>query len=149
MTQRGGIERLSEQLSELFEDLWRGPRLAAHTSGFRPRVDIYVTTEPRELTIVAELAGLEPDDLQLALAGDILVVSGSRDHVDASERGPVSWYQAEIARGPFEWRVRLPANADPEAARATYDRGLLTIVLPLSAEAPSRVPVTIRITTVR
>lgn len=143
------MERLSEQLTELFEDLWRGPHLAAHASGFRPHVDIYVTDDPSELTIIAELAGLEPDDLQLALAGDVLIVSGSRDHVDASARGRVSWYQAEIARGPFEWRVRLPANADPKAARAVYERGLLTIVLPLSAAAPSRVPVAIRITTVR
>lgn len=145
MAGRHGFERLQEQLDELFEDLWRGPRFATRGAGFRPRVDIYVTEEPRELTIVVELAGLEEDELELTLLGDALVVAGSRDHV-GSERGrTISWYQAEIARGPFEWRVRLPANADPCGARATYANGLLTIVLPLTAEAPPVGPVSIPI----
>jgi len=146
---RGGIERLHEQLNEIFEDLWRGPRFATRGSGFRPRVDIYVTDDPSELTIVVELAGLDPDDLRLTLAGDILIVSGARDHVGADTDRQISWYQAEIARGPFEWRVRLPANADPDAALATYASGLLTIVLPLAAKAPPQGPVVIRVTTVR
>jgi HSP20 family protein len=140
------MKRLSEQLDELLDDLWRGPRFAARASSFRPRVDIYSTEDPSELTIVVEVAGLEPGDLDLTLDGDLLTVFGRRDHVTADDRGSVSWYQAEISRGPFEWRVRLPANADPAGARAGYTNGLLTIVLPLASTAAPRAPVAIPVT---
>lgn len=149
MAGRHGMERLSEQLEELFEDLWRGPAFATRPSGFRPRVDIFVTEEPPELTLVLELAGIEPGELELTLAGDTLVVSGRRDHVGADGCSALTWYQAEIARGPFEWRVRLPDNADAGSARATYVNGLLTIVLPLVAARPPRGPVAIPITPAR
>lgn len=149
MVGRYRVQGLQEQLDELFEDVWRGPRLATRPTGFRPRVDVYVTEEPRELTIVLELAGLDPENLELTLIGDLLVVAGSRDHVGTDCDCTISWYQAEIARGPFEWRVRLPANADPSASRATYANGLLTIVLPLAATPPPRGPVSIPIASTR
>jgi HSP20 family protein len=139
---RRNIARLQTELDELFEDLWRGPWFTGQRTGFRPRVDLYVTGDPPELTIVVELAGVDPADVSLVVAGDILAVSGHRGLEPGSEC-TASWYQVEIPRGHFERRVRLPANADAAAARASYSRGLLTIVLPLAPRSTAREPVPI------
>lgn len=149
MAPRRDIERFQAELDELFEDLWRGPRFAGHRSGFRPHVDIFVTEDPAELTIVAELAGVDPEEVGLVVAGDKLVISGRRGRVGPDPEHTVSWYQAEIARGHFERRVRLPANADAAAARASYARGLLTIVLPLAPRHVAEGPVAIHVKAAR
>jgi HSP20 family protein len=141
---RRDIKRLQTELDELFEDLWRGPWFTGQRSGFRPRVDTFVTGDPAELTIVVELAGVDPADVSLVVAGDILVVSGHRRLGPGSEC-TASWYQVEIARGHFERRVRLPANADAAAAHATFTRGLLTIVLPLTPRSSAEQPVAIQV----
>jgi HSP20 family protein len=142
VARRRDIERLQTELDELFADLWRGPWFAGQRTGFRPRVDTYMTGDPPELTIVVELAGVDPAEVSLVVAGDLLVVSGHRELGPGSEC-PASWYQAEIPRGHFERQVRLPANANGEAARASYARGLLTIVLPLAPRSAALEPVPI------
>jgi HSP20 family protein len=146
---RRDIERLQEELDELFESLWQRPRFAGHRLGFRPRVDTFVTDDPPELTIVVELAGVSPEDVHVAVAGDALVVSGRRAPCGPASSCEVSWHQLEIPSGHFERRVRLPESADPEGARATYERGLLTIALPLTAQPPPEGPVAIKVETSR
>ena len=45
------------------------------------------------------------------------------------------YHQMEIEYGAFERRVTLEEDVDPEGAEATYERGLLTVVMPL-AQSP-------------
>jgi HSP20 family molecular chaperone IbpA len=42
----------------------------------------------------------------------------------------------EIEDGPFQRRITLAEDVDPNGGEATYDRGLLTIVLPLAPKPP-------------
>jgi HSP20 family protein len=52
----------------------------------------------------------------------------------------------EIDYGSFRREVALPEPVDTSAARASYERGLLTIVLPLArpARESTRVPIEVR-----
>ena len=38
----------------------------------------------------------------------------------------------EIEYGSFQRRIALAEDVDPERAEATYERGLLTVVMPLA-----------------
>ncbi len=125
------FDRLQEEVEELFAELWRGPRLAAHRPGFRPHVDTFRTDEPPELRIVVDLAGVDPEEVEIVVAGRELVISGVRRRPGPDPACRPSYYQMEIEHGPFRRRIRLPDDADPSGARATYQRGLLTVVLPL------------------
>jgi HSP20 family molecular chaperone IbpA len=49
----------------------------------------------------------------------------------------------EIDYGPFERRIALDEPVDSEAADATYERGLLTIRLPVTKRAAGPVRVTV------
>jgi HSP20 family protein len=144
VARRREISRLHDEIEELFADLWMVPRFSGLRTGFRPPVDCFRTDDPAELTVVVELAGIDPAAVQLVAAEQELVVSGERRRPRPGQR--LSYYQMEIEYGPFQRRVSLPDDADTSQARASYKDGLLTIVLPIRPRPPlpARVSIPLR-----
>jgi HSP20 family protein len=139
MPRRTDIDRLTSEMEELFADLWYH-RLGPQRAGFRPRVDVYRTENPTVLHVVAELPGIDPSQVELAINEGVLVISGRRQRQGEGRR----YEHIEIDYGPFERRIAIGDRFDPEAAEAAYQNGLLTIALPLRTRrsGPVRVPVT-------
>lgn len=127
------MERLRDELEQLFGELWRGPRFAGARPGFRPAVDVFKTEDPLELNVVVELAGVDPDSVHLVLHERTLAIAGVRPRPQPS--CPRSYYHLEIQYGPFERRITFPEAIEAEGVRASYEHGLLTVVLPI-ADAP-------------
>ena len=126
---RRDIDRLQGEIEELFADLWQVPRFSGIRSGFRPAVDCFFTEEPPQLVVAVELAGVEPDSIDIAVEQRALTISGSRSR----PRIPGQVYQqAEIEYGRFERRLALDRDIDAAAASADYERGMLTITLPIA-----------------
>ena len=128
MTRRD-IERLHEELEALFTDRWQGPRFAGQRRCFRPNVDSFHTDDPHELTVVVELPGVDPASIALVVGERTLVIAGERTRPHAEGR---LYQQMEIEYGPFQRSVSLAEDVDPERAEAHYERGQLTIVMPLA-----------------
>lgn len=74
-----------------------------------PLVD--VVEEPDNVRVVAELPGVEKKDIQMKCAEDMLTISVST---------PSRKYHKE---------VELPATVDPDTTKATYNNGVLEVVL--------------------
>jgi HSP20 family protein len=142
MTRRD-IDKLHEEIEELFADLWQVPRFAGTRRGFRPNVDSFHTDEPHELTVVIELPGVEPDSLELVVGERILVIAGERRRPKVD--GGVSYQQMEIEYGPFRRQVRLAENVDPARAHARYEHGVVTITLPVTDRPTPRGRVSIEV----
>ena len=142
MTSRRDIDWLRGEIDDLFSELWQVPRFAARGS-FRPQVDCYRTEEPPEITVVVELPGIDPESVQIVATPQALLVAGERRRPRAEGR---LYQQMELDYGPFRRELLLSADVDPEQGRASYERGLLTIVLPLAerAPAPTKVPIEVR-----
>jgi HSP20 family protein len=139
---RRDIDRLKGEIEELFADLWQVPRFSGLRSGFRPAVDCFATADPPQLVIVIELAGVEPESIEIAVVGRALTVSGQR----LRPRVPGQVYQqAEIEYGTFERGISLEQEIDPAAATASYERGVLTITLPVAKRPPRRRPIAIAV----
>lgn len=130
MTQRRDVHRLHQELEELFTDLSRVPGLAGLRRGFRPHVDCYRSDDPPAVTVVVDLAGIDPEHVEVAVTERTVAIRGERRRPTLSSR--VSYRQLEIEYGPFERRVFLAEDVDPDGAEASYQHGLLTIVLPLA-----------------
>jgi HSP20 family protein len=133
MRSRRDMDRLRSEMEELFADLCQVPRLVSSRRGFRPAVDVYRTEDPATVVVVVELAGVDPDATELALADGTLVVSGVRRRRPGDHRV----VHMEIDYGPFERRVSIGEPVDAEASEATYTRGLLIVTLPVT-ERPSK-----------
>jgi HSP20 family protein len=140
---RRDIDKLQEEIEELFADLWQVPRFAGTRSGFRPNVDCYRREESRELTVVIELPGVDPASVNLIVGERVLVVSGERQRPKVD--GAVSYQQLEIEYGPFRRQIPLAANVDPERAHARYEQGMVTITLPMTERPTPRGRVTIKV----
>jgi HSP20 family molecular chaperone IbpA len=98
---------------------------------WRPASDIYETRDA--VTVTVELAGVDPDDLEVLLYEDALVVAGERRLPSVGPNG--RYYAAEIRQGWFRLEVALPTSIDPERAEAHYERGLLQMTLAKSTDA--------------
>ena len=143
MARRDDIERLQGEVEELFADVWQIPRFAGLRQGFRPQVDCFRTEDPPELTVVVELPGVEPESVEVTSTPQALLINGERRRPQATGR---VYQQMEIDYGPFQRQIPLPEGVDSERATATYERGLLTIVLPIAPRPPrpARVPIEVR-----
>jgi HSP20 family protein len=119
----------SEQLEQLFSELWQLPGLITR-GGYRPQVDCYRSDDPPAVTVVADLPGIEPDDVEITVSERTVHIAGVRRRPPRTT--PVSYRQLELEYGPFQRRVTLAEDVDPDRAEAHYERGQLTIVMPLA-----------------
>jgi HSP20 family protein len=139
------MERLQSELEDVFDELWHGPRFTVPRRGFRPHIDVVRTEQPDELRVTVDLAGVDPVDVHVAVHERALLITGQRRRLQ-SDRRP-SYHLMEIEYGQFERRIGLPDHVDPEGARASYEHGLLTILLPVTSAAPRRERISIRVRT--
>ena len=129
------FERMRRQMDELFDRSLAPQR----RGGFSPAVDVYYTTDPPRAVVRADLAGIDPNEVQLEIRGRELILTGHRDPEGGDDR---VYQQLEIEHGPFRRAVALGADVDAEAADATYEDGILTVELPLKRPAqPRSVPI--------
>ena len=92
---------------------------------WEPAIDVYETET--EVTVLVEIAGLTPEEINIHIEGTTLAIRGER--LDTRTDVKRSFRQVEIRRGSFERYVSLPAPVDPDRTRASYKDGLLEIVL--------------------
>ena len=78
--------------------------------------------------VVAELPGLSPNDVQVEVENDELVIQGERQVERDRDEGGV--HLSERRFGYFYRRIPLPEGADPGQAKATFRDGVLEIIMP-------------------
>lgn len=128
------VDRLRNELENAFSELWRTPRMTRRRRGWAPAVDVIRTERPASVTVLVDLAGVDPGDVRLSFTEGVLSISGIRRPV-AGEGSGHRYEQMEIDYGPFERRVPVGDDVDLDAVQATYRAGLLSVVLPV-AEQP-------------
>jgi len=127
------VDKLQEEIEELFADLWQVPRFTGLRKGFRPNLDCFHTVDPHALTVVVELPGVAPESVRVVVGERVLVIAGERTRPKLPGR---VYQQMEIEYGAFERQVRLVEDVDPERARARFEQGVLTIDLPVIPQPP-------------
>ncbi|HVH08969.1 MAG TPA: Hsp20/alpha crystallin family protein [Gemmatimonadales bacterium] len=99
-------------------------------AGWTPPVDIF---EENDLVrLVVEVPGVKPEDVKITVEGNLLTIQGTKEQTAEEKAEKVHRY--ERAYGAFERTFTLPATVAPEKIKATYENGILTIILP-KAEA--------------
>jgi HSP20 family protein len=140
---RRDVDHTAEEIEQLFADLWQVfPFSRSLRRGYRPEVDVYRSDDPPTLIVEVELPGIEPEDVKLVSSPEALLIAGERRRPKVGGH----YQQMEIDYGPFQRQITLAEDVDPERATATYDRGILTVRLPLAprAAAQERVAIVVR-----
>lgn len=94
-----------------------------------PAVDCY--EDDACVYMVADLAGVRPEAIDLEVRGQVLTLSGTRPSPTVDKpTGPVRLHVMEIDHGRFSRDLPIHENIDSEAISAVYRQGLLWIKLP-------------------
>jgi len=127
-------QRMSQLLGGAFGGGWPPP-----VQGWAPPADLSETDEAYLAEV--ELPGVARDDISVELAGQELVISGEFTDIGKESRA----LRRGRRSGPFEYRVLLPGQADPDPDKVTVALadGVLTVTVP-KAEAgkPRRIQIT-------
>lgn len=99
--------------------------------GWTPACDIYEDGE--EIVVRAELAGVEPKDVDIRFENGVLTLKGERK-LDKEEQRQ-NYHRVELAYGTFTRTFSLPATIDTDRIRAESKDGVLLIHLPKKSEA--------------
>lgn len=128
-----------ERIRERMEQAWRqvlgppgSPRFCPPL--IEPPVDVYETD--CEVVVLAEIAGILEEEVEIAVNGRRIIFGGER-RPSAGQPGRL-YSQMEICQGPFRRELLLPADVNPDEARAEYSQGMLEIVLPKVTRRVSR-----------
>lgn len=94
-----------------------------------------VSDGEKEIRIVAEMPGMDEKDIEILLSDGVLTLKGEkRSETDDKDR-----QYSERYYGRFERRIPLGFEVDESKVDARFDKGILTITLPKSETALSRV----------
>lgn len=140
---RGGFSR--ERIQFDMEDAFRSALMSGRpvhgrlegngTPAWRPPIEVYETSAA--LVILAELAGLTEDAIEVSVDDTVVTIQGERLPL-CNDDGRLI-HEMNMSYGPFAADVFLPFAVDIDRVTATYERGLLRVELP--RRAGTRIPV--------
>ena len=97
---------------------------------FRPSID--VVKEDGELVVTAEVPGIDPNDIDVTIDGDVLTIKGEKS--EEKEISEEKRYVHERSYGKFLRRIPLPDGTSADKMSAAYDKGVLTVHVTLPEE---------------
>jgi HSP20 family protein len=103
-----------------------------HDTAWVPATDIFAGGE--DLVIRCELAGVEPDDVEISLSRGVLLIWGDREPAP-DQSSEVSYYVHERRFGAFRRHITLPERVTEDDLHASLENGLLEIVIAGGASA--------------
>jgi HSP20 family protein len=133
------FEEMERWFDEAFQgpfSLFRRPFFPSRWSGegVTPAVDFLEDGD--EFVVKAELPGMEKNDININLQGDLLTISGEKKKEDKVEEK--NYLRIERSSGRFSRSFRLPAEVLSDKATATFTDGILELRLPKSEEAKKK-----------
>jgi HSP20 family protein len=127
---------LREAMDRLFEDSFvrTGPRWITAQDGARCdlALDVYDTDE--EIVVSAAVPGMGPDDVSITIEGDTLIIRGELP----APMENVNYIVQERSFGTFQRQLRMNIPVDAERAEASFENGVLTLVIPKKEEVKPR-----------
>ena len=139
------FESLRREVDRLFDDFdggfWRSPfRMPSFdVAPFRrgealaamPAVDVSETDKAYEIT--ADLPGMDEKNVEVKLANGVLTIRGEKQ--DEKEEKRKDYYMRERSFGSFERTFAVPDGVDSDKIEASFKKGVLSVMLPKSADA--------------
>ena len=125
---------LRQEMNTLFDNFFRGFELEpfkGRFGAFSPSID--VKESDKDISVTAELPGLDDKDIHVSLSGDSLTIKGEKKE-EKEEKGK-DYYRMERSFGSFSRTIPLPAEIDVDKVKAEFKKGLLTVTLPKSEKA--------------
>jgi HSP20 family protein len=132
------VDRLVNETlgSDQWQTLWSRGTSPGAGAQMMP-LDVFDTGE--QVVLIAAVPGMQPDQLDLTIHQNTVTLSGTIPTVTgADEAKGATWYLNELWSGEVRRSVTLPFPVDADAAQATFEHGILRVVLPKAQSAKTR-----------
>lgn len=126
---------MQRDINRMFDGFFERFNSPFAANGAFPRTDVAETDDEVEVSI--ELPGIDEKDIDVAIANDVLTIRGEKKNGRKEKRK--GFYLSERSYGAFHRAIALPPGVDGDKAKAEFKQGILTISLPKTPEARSRV----------
>jgi HSP20 family protein len=111
---------------------------SATATAWAPALDISERKDAYLVTV--ELPGLKPEDLDITMEDGLLTIQGERQLTQESSEQ--QFHRVERRYGAFRRSITLPAHVTAEGIQASFEDGVLQILVPKAEEAkPKRIQV--------
>ncbi len=122
------------------DDDWFLPVIPSWQAITKPAMDVYETD--KEVVAEVNVPNFDPEKIEVSVKDGVLTVSGKMDEEKEEKRK--DYWRKEIRRGSFERMVKLPVAVKENAVEASYEKGILKVVMP-KAEAKAATKVKIKV----
>jgi len=102
-------------------------------------VDVYQTDT--DFCIQAPIAGMNQENLDIAIEDEMLVIKGEREEPNQDKEK--KYFSQECYWGPFSREVVLPEDIDPEKIKASLKSGILLITIPKTKAVKKKIAIEI------
>jgi HSP20 family protein len=128
------LGNLRREMEDLWGDLVGEREFLPMKGEWMPALDVSETKD--SLIIKAEVPGMEPKDIDISLSGDLLTIKGEKRQ--KTEEKKESFHRIETRYGAFSRTIRVPVSVNSDKIEASYDKGVLKIVLPKKEEIKAK-----------
>ena len=137
---RGGkeISRFGSGLDSSYDRFWdRGSMIPGSFLREESLIPVLNISETKkEITVKAEIPGVETDDLNVSLNGRMLIIKGEKKQ--EKEDKDENYHRMERSYGYFRRTAQLPVDVDPSKVEASYKKGVLKVVLKKTKESEAK-----------
>jgi len=130
---RADLMSFRDAVDRLFDDTAFRP-LA--WGGSEARLPLDITSSEDAITIEAALPGIHPEDVEITVHQDTLTI-GVREQAERETQEGERVYR-ELRRSSGSRTLTLPNGLDTDAARATFENGMLRLSIPRAEAAKPR-----------
>lgn len=126
-----GVTALRKEMDRIFDRIWEPELPSPAVFGeWTPAIDVLETKD--ELVLKVEVPGIEPKEISVTLAEQVLTIAGEKKF--EKEEKDEKFFRMERSMGAFSRSVRLPVPVDSTKVTAAFKNGLLTVTLPKTKE---------------
>lgn len=143
-TEERPLARLRGEMDQLFERFWRDPWSTSFAdlmpAGVGVGLRLNLAESENDVTLTAELPGVDPKDVEISVTDNMLTLSGEKKQ--EKEEKKRNYHYVERSFGSFRRSIQLPSSVNPNKVEAAYKNGVLTVTLQKRPDAkPKRIAV--------
>jgi HSP20 family protein len=127
---------LRDAMNALFQESFIRPSGMMAQAGTPASLPLDISENENEFVVKASLPGVRPEDVQITIHGDTLLIQGETK-VDEEKKGE-RWHLRERRHGSFQRAISLATPVNSDKAQAHFEHGVLSLTLPKSEEAKPR-----------
>jgi HSP20 family protein len=128
------LDEVENRMQKMMENMFADTETSATAIGWVPAIEI--TETPAEMTVSAELPGMEKKDVDVLVEDDMLTISGEKtEEKNTDEKKYHLW---ERTYGSFRRSFSLPRGVDATKVSAEFNNGVLKVHMPKTTEAQAK-----------